>query len=179
MNHILQITLIGNHCNDWPSFFVSCNCITIFDCTIRNTVLNIPLQSNSNQVILEHRHKSFGKDHKWDTKSKDGKIVSDRYVTIGSISLNEINIMPALHKLKFEQSAVEGEPTIGIIPFNGTFNFNGKVILDINPSPMIWLTNLLHKQDLKEVSYFSDYSKLFHYERDKELIAEIERMLDV
>jgi hypothetical protein len=139
--------------------------------------IGIDLVDGSNLLVLRHHSKRFGEGRIWDTKSKDGIILEDRRIELRSIAIDGIEFKDKLHKFRFEQEPVPGEPKAPQ-DWEGDFNFNGAVSLDISPTPLNWLINLRLKQPRNHsISYFSDHTKLFHYEDDLELIQAIEDLL--
>ena len=176
--HELRIKAVGQFCNDLPRLRVTLDGKVVHDGTVEKLDLLIELPRTACVLTLEHYDKRFGENRRWDTRSENDAIVQDRLIALQDISLDGISMMQSLHKLKFHQNPVSGEPIIGDAEFLGTFNFNGSVNFDMSPNPMNWLINLLHKQELKDVSYFSDYSKLYHYENERKLIAEIGSVID-
>ena len=176
--HELRIKAVGQFCNDLPCLRVTLDGRTVHDGAVEELDLRIELPRTACVLTLEHYDKRFGENRRWDTRTENGAIVQDRLVVLQDISLDGISMMQSLHKLKFHQRPASGEPIIDDVRFTGTFNFNGNVSIDMSPNPMNWLIDLLFKQDHKDISYFSDYSKLFHYERERKLIEEIKGMMD-
>jgi len=140
--------------------------------------LDIPLEKGRNLLGMEHYGKRFGEGRIWDTKSRDGVIFEDRRVEVLSIAIDGIGFRDKLHGMIYKQKAVLGEP-VAPSQWDGNFNFNGSLSLDISPTPLNWLINLRLKQARNPgISYFSDHTKLFHYEDDLALIDELEKMLE-
>lgn len=176
--HELRIKAAGHFCNDLPRLRITLDGSVVHDGSVEDLDLQFEISRTACVLVLEHYDKRFGESRRWDTKSVDGEIVQDRKIVLHELSLDGISMMNSLHRLTFTQIPAISEPLIGAMNFSGTFNFNGEVRLDMSPSPINWLINLLHKQELKDISYFSDYSKLFHYENERRLIADIGTMLD-
>ena len=176
--HKLQLTFSGYHCNDWPNLTVSLDGALFHDGPVMALDLILELATSSHTVVLTHHGKRFGRDRIWDTRSKDGIIIEDRFIRLTRFEIDGIDMLPARHKLNFVQAPTDLEPVIEVGPWSGDFNFNGSITIDINPTPLSWVTNMLHKTARIDASYFSDYSRLFHYERDIELIDEIKKSLD-
>lgn len=175
----LQIHLKGHYCNFWPLLDISLNGVSIHAGEIKDELtLDLPLLDNANELIMRHYGKRFGQDRIWDTKSIGGHITQDRRIEIISIKIDGIDFRDKLHGMAFNQEAVCGEP-VASISWDGNFNFNGSVSISISPTPLNWLINLrLKKPRNDSISYFSDHTKLFHYEDDLTLIAEIEALLE-
>lgn len=177
-SHEFRIKAAGQFCNDLPRLRITLDGSVVHDGSVGDMDLQFEIPRTACVLVLEHYDKRFGENRRWDTKSVNSEIVQDRKIVLHELSLDGISTMNSLHRLQFNQKPVTGEPIIGDANFSGTFNFNGTVRLDMSPSPMNWLINLLHKQELKDISYFSDYSRLFHYENERRLIAEIGTILD-
>ena len=175
----LQIHLRGHLCNRWPMLDITLNDRCYHRGEISGDLnLDIPLREGRNLLAMEHYGKRFGEGRVWDTKSRDGAIVEDRRIEVLSITIDGIDFRDKLHGMIYTQKPVTGEPTAPL-QWDGNFNFNGIVLLDIDPTPLNWLINLRLKQVRNPgISYFSDHTKLFHYEDDLALISEIESLLE-
>ena len=175
----LQIHLRGHHCNLWPLLDISLNGVSVHTGEVNDELrLDLPLLDNSNILMMRHYGKRFGQNRIWDTKSIDGHITQDRKIEIISIKIDGIDFRDKLHGMAFNQEAVNGEPAISA-EWDGNFNFNGSVAISITPTPLNWLINLRFKKPRNDsISYFSDHTKLFHYEDDLILIAKIEALLE-
>lgn len=173
--HTLKLHLQGEFCNDYPNLSIKVDGNLFYDGAINNNKFEIPL-SNNTTIVLTHYGKCFGKNRRWDTVVQDGNIIADRKILIKQILVDDIDISLGLKKLSFVQNPTDQEPIQPTL-WNGIFSFNGSVTLDISPTPLSWVTNLLYKVDETNLSYFSNYSKLFHYEEELQLIDEIEKCL--
>ena len=174
--HTLIIKLHGEFCNEYPKLLLKVNDRVLFNDYIVNNIFEIPIVSDT-VLYLEHYEKCFGKNHKWDTKTQNGIIIQDKKIVIDDILLNDLSFKSSLNKFKFIQNPLDKEPLIQFNNWNGVFNFNGSVTITINGNPFSWLTNLLYKKEISNLSYFSNHSKLFHYEEELILIEEIEKCL--
>ena len=174
----MQIHLKAHCCNHWPLLDVTLNDKLLQSGEISDELhLNFPLNGR-NQLVLRHYGKRFGEGRIWDTKSKDGIIIEDRKIEVLSISVDGIDFRDKLHTITFNQEPVSGEPLAQQV-WDGNFNFNGYILIDMQPTPLNWLINLRLKQARNlGISYFSDHTKLFHYEDDIALINELEKMLE-
>jgi hypothetical protein len=175
----LQIHLRAHHCNLWPLFDVKLNDDFLHSGEVRDSlILSANLNGGPNILFMRHHSKRFGQGRMWDTISKDGQITQDRKIEIISISIDGIDFRDKLHKINFDQEPVPNEPSAPSY-WDGCFNFNGSVSIIMDPSPLNWLINLRLKQDRNDnLSYFSDHTKLYHYEEDLALISEIESLLE-
>lgn len=174
----MQIHFKGHFCNDWPYLELIYNNNLVYDGQLKGEkIFDLDLLGNHDLIVLRHKNKRFGANRIWDTRSDTQGIIQDRRLELLDISIAGISFKHKCHRLRFHQEATVGEP-LAPTQWEGDINFNGRVELDIIPSPLSWLTLLLHKQDKQEgVSYFSDHTNLFHYEEDVELIREIKSML--
>jgi hypothetical protein len=175
----LQIHLRAHHCNLWPLLDIELNNVSVHAGEIKqDLMLDLPLLEMDNLLIIRHHGKRFGKDRILDTRSIDGQITEDRRIEILSIAIDGIDFRDKLHGISFKQEAVIGEPNAPS-DWDGNFNFNGSVTISMSSTPLNWLINLrLKKPRNDNISYFSDHTKLFHYEDELKLIAEIEELLE-
>lgn len=175
--HILKINTIGTFCNEYPKCLITLNNQTFYDGYINDNVFQIPLSEEFNSIVITHYDKHFGKNRRWDTKTQNNQITADRKIVIVDMLIDDISFKTAFNKFNFIQAPQDKEPIVESQTWDGNFNFNGHVKFEITPTPLSWITNLLYKKPIENISYFSNHSKLFHYEEELALIEELEGLL--
>jgi len=179
----ITIDIEGNFCNSWPNLIVEVNNQKIYSNHIENSQI-IKLEFNSlfqsgNRFVIGMDNKSFGKRGVWDTKTKNNKIIEDKILTIKSIKLDDVECI-TLTNNTFHVKRVDKQPTyfpdkvesLGVINYNGYFTFSFDLPLYNS------LINQKFKKPMdNEISYFSNYTKVFHYEEEKEVIDDIHNIL--
>lgn len=175
--HTLKISTVGTFCNEYPKCSISINDTLFYNGYIDKKVFEIPLDNTLNRITIRHYDKHFGLNHRWDTKSQNDKIIADRTISILDMSIDDISFKSAFDKFEFVQEPQNKEPIINKKTWDGYFNFNGYVTFNIDSNPLSWVTNVLYKRPIENLSYFSNHSTLFHYEEELLLIKEIEECL--
>jgi hypothetical protein len=181
----LEIELEPSFCNSWPNIVVEFNKKLIFkDEICENKKLCLDLQDalpSQNSLVIGMDNKSFGKNHVWDTISNNNMIVADKTLTINDCMLNDISIKDILLKNFFHIKRVDKQPSYfpDKIYSTGCMNYNGYFFLNFN---LPLYNSLIDQKYKKEIdvskSYFSNYTKVFHYEEEIELINKIEEKLE-
>ena len=126
-------------------------------------------------------NKSFGRKGVWDTKTENNKIIKDKTLTITSCKLNDVETKDLLINNKFRVRLVyklpEYYPTI--IPSQGIMNYNGYFFINFSLPLYNNLTNQKFKRQIDhDKSYFSNYTKVFHYDEEQKIISELESILN-
>lgn len=173
------IDIKGTFCNTWPNLVVEINKQEIFSGKIENEQ-SIQLQFNQlqntgNRFVIGMNNKSFGENGVWDTKIKDNKIIQDKTLSVESIRLDDVECKSLLHNT-FYVHRVKGQPTYFPDKVNsaGMMNYNGYFTFSFDLPLYNSLINQKYKQPVdKDISYFSNYTKVFHYEEEIEVINKI------
>ena len=179
----IEIHAEATYCNSWPNLIVEVNNKQIFSGQIQNyKVIELgfeDLVKNGNRFVIGMNNKSFGKKRVWDTKTHNNKILEDKTLTIKSIKLDDVECI-SLTNNTFHVKRVDRQPTYfpdkvespGVMNYNGYFTFSFDLPLYNS------LINQKYKKPLDEkISYFSNYSKVFHYDEEKEVINSIYNIL--
>lgn len=179
----LDIKIRGTFCNSWPRLVVEFNNKKIFHEEIQNDQeLSITLdtvQDNDNLLILGMDNKSFGTNRVWDTKIINNVVTEDKKIIIDSLKLNDIECKD-LFKQKFYVKRAGKQPSYfpDVVNSYSTMNYNGYFKLNFSLPLYNDLINQKYKKPIDQnKSYFSNYTKTFHYEGEKEKINEISNLL--
>jgi hypothetical protein len=179
----IELNVVGSYCNSWPNLIVEVNKNKIYDGEIQGEQ-NLKLEFNDtiklgNQFIIGMTNKRFGKGGVWDTVTENNVIVKDKTIQIKSIKLDDVECKTLFNNV-FYVRRTDRQPTyfpdkvesLDTMNYNGYFSF----LFDI---PLYnSLINKKFKQDLSDdISYFSNYTKVFHYEEEIELINSIKDTL--
>jgi len=179
----ITIDIEGTFCNTWPNLVVEVNNQIIYSNYIINSkIIELQfdnLRQTGNRFVIGMDNKSFGKKGIWDTKTKNNQIIEDKTLTIRSIKLDDVECITLMNNI-FHIQRVDKQPTYfpdkvqsqGVINYNGYFTFSFDLPLYNS------LINLKYKKPMdNEISYFSNYTKVFHYEEEKEVINDIYNIL--
>ena len=175
----IDIEALGTFCNSWPNMIVEINGETIFDGEIQNT-RSIALEygkilPKANKIVVGMNNKSFGKDNVWDTKIKNNRIEEDKTIKIKSLKLEGVECKD-LFDNKFNVKRTDRQPSyfpdvvdsVDVMNYNGYFGFGFDLPLYNS------IIKMKFKRDHSdEVSYFSNYTKVFHYDGEEKIIQEI------
>ena len=181
----LALKLESTNCNGWPNLIIEFNNKKILEKIIeKESTLEVELDNvlkTNNQLIIGMNNKSFGRKGIWDTKTKDNKIIADKTLTVTSCKLDDIETKDLLTKNKFHIKLVDRQPSYypTIIPTQGIMNYNGYLFVNFSLPLYNNLTNQKFKKQIDhDKSYFSNYTKVFHYNDEQKIISEIESILN-
>lgn len=181
----LTLKLKSTNCNGWPNLIIEFNNKKIIEKIIeKESTLEVELDNvlkSNNQLTVGMNNKSFGRKGIWDTKTKDNKIIADKTLTITSCKLNDVETKDLLIKNKFHIKLVDKQPSYypTIVPSQGIMNYNGYFFISFSLPVYNDLTNQKFKKQVDhEKSYFSNYTKVFHYDEEQKIISEIESILN-
>ena len=181
----LTLELESTNCNGWPNLIIEFNNKKIIEKIIeKESTLEVELDNvlkSNNQLTVGMNNKSFGRKGIWDTKTKDNKIIADKTLTITSCKLNDVETKDLLIKNKFHIKLVDKQPSYypTIVPSQGIMNYNGYFFISFSLPVYNDLTNQKFKKQVDhEKSYFSNYTKVFHYDEEQKIISEIESILN-
>lgn len=181
----IEINLTGNFCNTWPNLIVELNKNKIYDGLIEeNKTINIEYQDKEllekgNVFVIGMNNKRFGANRQWDTISKDNKIIQDKTIVLHSVKLDDVDCMP-LFKNKFHVKRTDRQPTYfpDVVESVDTMNYNGYFTFGFELPLYNSLINSKFKIPIdKDKSYFSNYTKVFHYDEEKSIINSIKEKL--
>ena len=181
----LTLKLESTNCNGWPNLIIEFNNKKILEKIIeKESTLEVELDDvlkSNNQLTVGMNNKSFGRKGIWDTKTKDNKIIADKTLTITSCKLNDVETKDLLIKNKFHIKLVDKQPSYypTIVPSQGIMNYNGYFFISFSLPVYNDLTNQKFKKQVDhEKSYFSNYTKVFHYDDEQKIISEIDSILN-
>jgi len=182
----INVEAVGTFCNSWPNLIIEINKNKIYDSVIEGTQ-NIEIEYNDSDLIKEGNtfvigmnNKRFGENNQWDTKSQDNKIVEDKTILIKSVQLNRIDCMMLFYN-KFFVKPTGRQPSYfpDVVESIGTMNYNGHFTFSFDMPLYKSLINKKYKRDAdNDISYFSNYTKVFHYEEETKIINSIKEILD-
>ena len=182
----INVELVGTFCNSWPNLIIEINKNKIYDAVIEGEQ-NIDIEYNDadllqegNTFIIGMNNKRFGGNNQWDTKSQNNEIVEDKTVQIKSTKLNGVDCM-TLFNNKFYVKPVDKQQSYfpDVVESMGTMNYNGYFTFGFDMPLYNSLINKKYKQTInQDVSYFSNYTKVFHYDEEIEIINYIKGVLD-
>ena len=180
----LEINVEPSFCNSWPNLVIEFNQKLIFKdeiCENKKIVFDLhDALPSQNLLAIGMDNKSFGKNHLWDTISNNNLIVADKTLTINDCLLDDISIKDVLLKNFFHVKRVDKQPSYfpDKLYSTGCMNYNGYFFVNFNLPLYNSLINQKYKKDVDVAkSYFSNYTKVFHYEEEIEFINKIEQKL--
>lgn len=180
----LSLEIIGTECNGWPNLIVEFNKKVIYNHTIEGMkTIEIQLRDvkdNENKLVIGMTNKRFGKNHIWDTVTKDNKIIQDKTVKINKCMLNDVDVTDVLKNNLFRVNLVDKQPSYypTKIYTDGIMNYNGYFFINFDMPLFNSIINQKYKQEKNtKLSYFSNYTLKFHYENELKLIENIEKKL--
>lgn len=179
-----EIEVEPSFCNDWPKLIVEYNNDIIFDdICFKKKNYKFKLKKNNklkNFLAIGMNNKRFGKNHVWDTKIENNIITADKTIKIIVCKLDDICVKDLLFKNFFQIKRVDKQPSYfpDKIYSQGIMNYNGYFFLNFDLPLYNCLITQKHKQKVnQQKSYFSNYTKVFHYDEEITLINEIEDKL--
>ena len=179
----LALTVTGTFCNSWPRLVVEFNENKIFHKEIQNTeTLEFDLNANDsdNLLVVGMDNKSFGQNGVWDTKAVDNVIHEDKTITVDSVRLDDVECKDLFYNT-FHVKRTGKQPSYfpDVVTTQDKMNYNGYFKMNFS---LPLYNNLINQKFKKEIdqnkSYFSNYTKTFHYEGEQKLINEITEVLN-
>ena len=181
----LNLKLDATDCNGWPNLIIEFKNKKILEKIIeKESTLEVELDNvleSNNQLIIGMNNKSFGRKGIWDTKTEDNKIIKDKTLIITSCKLDDVETKDLLIKNKFHVKLVDKQPSYypTIIPTQGIMNYNGYLFVNFSLPLYNNLTNQKFKKQIDhDKSYFSNYTKVFHYNEEQKIISDIDSILN-
>jgi len=181
----IEIEAIGTFCNSWPNMIVEINNKVIFDGAVENNkkiILNFDdLLDQNNSLVIGMNNKSFGQNRVWDTKTENNIIKQDKTIRILSLKLDDVECR-TLFDNKFYVKRSHKQPSYfpDVVDSVNTMHYNGYFRFSFD---MPLYNSLIKKKFKKNIgstsaSYFSNYTKVFHYDDEQKIINDIYRILD-
>jgi len=179
----IDIELVATYCNTWPTLVLEINNDKVFYDTVKNRQ-NISLEykdlkQQGNRLVIGMTNKSFGGSGIWDTVSKNNVIVEDKTIEIVNLKLDDVDCKD-LFRNRFYVRRTDKQPSYfpDVVESTGVMNYNGYFAFDFDLPLYNSIINKKYKQDAnKDISYFSNYTKVFHYEDEIKVINEINNIL--
>lgn len=181
----INVELVGTFCNSWPNLIIEINKNKIYDAVIEGEqhiqidYEDTDLLGEGNTFVIGMNNKRFGNNNQWDTKSKNNKIVEDKTIQVKSVKLDGVECM-MLFNNKFFVKTVGQQPSYfpDVVESIGTMNYNGYFTFSFDMPLYKSLINKKYKREMnKDLSYFSNYTKVFHYDEEIEIINSIKEIL--
>lgn len=178
----LEVTVVPTYCNHWPTFQVSHNSTMLFDQEVdKETTLEFDVSEEPENILrFAMSGKQFGPTT-WDTHvDENGNVTADLTLTITDVRVDEVPVLDLLIKNQYYVIRQSGQDHIDeLIYSEGIMNFNGDFRIILHTPVLNDITNQKFKQDLDaDKSYFSNYTTVFHYDRDEQIIDEIYDILN-
>ena len=187
----INVELVGTFCNSWPNLIIEINKKIIYNAIIEGEkILDIEyndadLLHEGNTFVIGMNNKQFGGKFKGkiirhDTKYQNNEIVEDKTIQIKSTKLNGVDCM-MLFNNKLYVKPVGKQPSYfpDVVESIGTINYNGYFTFGFDMPLYNSLINKKYKRTMDQAkSYFSNYTKVFHYDEEIEIINSIKRILD-
>ena len=175
--------MIGTHCNTWPTLVLEINNDKVYCDTVKSrqkiSVEYKSLKQQGNKLVIGMTNKSFGGNGVWDTVSKNNVVIEDKTIELLSLKLDDVDCKD-LFKNRFYVKRTDKQPSYfpDVIESIGVMNYNGYFSFDFDLPLYGSIINKKFKQDTnKDLSYFSNYTKVFHYEEEIKVINEINAIL--
>jgi hypothetical protein len=182
----IGVELVGTFCNSWPNLIIEINKNKIYDAVIEGEqkieidYKDTDLLDEGNTFVIGMNNKRFGNHNQWDTKTKNNKIVEDKTIQIKSIKLDGVECT-MLFNNKFFVKPVGKQPSYfpDVVESIGTMNYNGYFTFSFDMPLYKSLINKKYKRDMnQDISYFSNYTKVFHYDEEMKIINSIKEILE-
>ena len=182
----IELDISGFYFVKWPELKIYHNDQLIYDKEIveRQTIkLELLNCLNFNNLKIVHYNKSFGDSGIWHT---DG--TNECWMQINDIKFNDVSVGGRfINELEFEtdwtQNQLVMHDEIFISKYNkflcdGKLTFNGKINFNFETPIYNWLIIKKFKRPVVSASYFSNTSKLWHYEEERGIIEDIKRIMN-
>ena len=179
----IDIEVKATHCNTWPTLVLEINNNKIFSDLVKdNQKISLEysdLKQQGNKFVIGMVRKSFGGGGVWDTVTKNNVIVEDKTIEILSLKLDDVDCKDLL-KNRFYVRRTHKQPSYfpDVVESTGVMNYNGYFAFDFDLPLYNSIINKKYKQEAnKDISYFSNYTKVFHYDDEIKIINEINSIL--
>jgi hypothetical protein len=181
----IEVEVVGSFCNTWPNLIIEINNEVIFDGLVegkKHLALEFEeLIEKNNVLVIGMNNKSFGQNKIWDTKTKQNVILEDKTIRVLSLKLNGVECRD-LFGNKFYVKRTHKQPSYfpDVVDSVDTMNYNGYFTFSFDMPLYNSIINKKFKKDggPTNASYFSNYTKVFHYEDEKKIIKDIYKILD-
>lgn len=178
----LSVTVVPTYCNHWPTFQVEHNSTMLVNHTVdKETTIEFDLEEEDANILrFGMAGKQFGPET-WDTHvDEHGNVTADLTLTITDVRIDEVPILDLLVKNQYYVTRQPGQDHMPeLIYSGGEMNFNGNFNVTLHKPVLNDITNQKFKEPINtDKSYFSNYTTLFHYDKDLEVIKEIQDILD-
>jgi len=179
----IKIKVKGTFCNTWPNLVVECNKQILFNGLIENTqTIDIEftkLIPTGNIFYLGMDNKSFGKNNIWDTRIVNNQIVEDKTIKVLSVELDGVECVELFNN-RFHVKVSDKQPSYfpDTVPTDNVMNYNGYFYFNFDlPLYNSLINRKFKKESSDDISYFSNYSKVFHYDDQIKAINDIKKQL--
>jgi hypothetical protein len=183
---IFELNVTGFHFIKWPEIkVVHNNKIALVQSVIGQQKLELVLDNceNLNTIQIVHFNKNFGDAEVWHSDGKNecwAQVNDIKFdgVSIGNRFINELEFTThwtpnqlTMHDQDFVEKYSKFH-SFGKMTFNGEMNF------DFELPVYNWLILKKYKNPIKKTSYFSNATKLWHYEKELAMIEEIKKIMN-
>ncbi len=179
----IDIEVNATHCNTWPTLVLEINNNKIFSDLVKDrqkiSLEYTDLKQQGNKFVIGMIRKSFGLADIWDTVYKNNIVVQDKKIEILSLKLDDVECKDLLGS-RFYVQRTGKQPSYfpDVVESTGVMNYNGYFTFDFDLPLYNSIINKKYKQEEnKDLSYFSNYTKVFHYDDEIKVINEINSIL--
>jgi hypothetical protein len=182
----LEINVTGFYFNKWPDLKICCNDKVLFDKTIIDSQ-QVTLEIDCNKVNflqITHYNKSFGDNNVWHT---DGS--NECWIQLNDIKFDDVSVGERfINDLEFTTHWTDNQKIMHDAEFfkkydnffsDGKLTFNGEINFNFELPIYNWLIIKKYKVPEIKTSYFSNASKLWHYEEQLEMLEEIKQLMNL
>jgi len=171
----LTLNMQGSFCNGWPILTITQD-ENKYDHTIEEHT-SVSMDLDNRPFRLGMYNKSFGNNHRWDTKTdQSGNILEDKFIKFTDILIDDVSVLHLLTKIDYN-SKEQGCHIVhdSCLRFNGYWNF------PIGDNPYDWIIDTIYQQtnEYRDTSYFSDYTIINNYAEHYPYIRKIRNILDI
>jgi|CryBogDrversion2_7_1035282.scaffolds.fasta_scaffold06175_2 hypothetical protein len=171
-----QVDFIANWCNHWPYVRIVFNDTVLVDRELAaetSIIVDLELEEQ-NTLKIQHYGKRQGENHIYDTVvDQQGNITQDCNFRITKLGFDRIWFNQlAAGRVLFQNT--KGFDNVNIDSIVG---IDGEFVLEIPRDYLSWLTLLKFKQEIAPMEEYSNYTLLFHYEKELEIIQEIKDLI--
>ena len=182
----LELDVTGHYFNKWPDLRICCNNNIVLDSKIegdQKIILELEC-CKTNFLQIVHYNKSFGDNGVWHT---DG--TNECWLQLNDIKFNDVTVgQKFINELELTTHWTTNQKSMHDLDFisrysrfcnDGKFTFNGEVTFHFELPIYNWLIIKKYKVPEIKTSYFSNASKLWHYEEQLETLEEIKKIMNL
>jgi hypothetical protein len=182
----LEVNITGFHFAKWPEIkIIHNNKIVLNQTVIEQQSFELVLDNceNLNTIQVIHFNKSFGDLGVWHSNGKDecwAQINDIKFdgVSAGSRFINELEFVTDWTPNQLTMHDQDFLEKYSKFDSDGKMTFNGEISFNFELPIYNWLILKKYKTPIKKTSYFSNATKLWHYEEELVIIEEIKKIMN-